>query len=45
VDLLLLENAKGEQLAYWVNFSSKVQKLTFEGLDIELAPASIRVQV
>ncbi|WP_353482019.1 hypothetical protein [Haliscomenobacter sp.] len=45
VELLLLENAKGEQLAYWVNFSSKIQKLTFEGLNIELAPASIRVQV
>jgi D-apionolactonase len=45
VELLLLENVKGEQLAFWVNFSSKVQKLTFEGLGIELAPASIRVQV
>jgi hypothetical protein len=41
---LLLENNKGEQLAFWVNFSSKVQKLTFEGLSIELAPELITVE-
>jgi D-apionolactonase len=44
VELLLLENTKGEQLAFWVNFSSKVQKLTFEDRSIELAPESITVE-